>query len=204
MIVTSWGQIFLPGSKTRDYWYNSGAFPIPFEPAQSGLQPDGTAATFSALECAGAVTWLATNNDGGYEVYSGSGYRADRISHHAVEYQISNYARVDDAVASSYKDQGHTFYLLKFPTAGVTWVYDFATGLWHKRQTWDTATATYSAWRATFHAFAWNQHLWIDADSGTVYESDVDVYTDVDGLVIRRVRQAPSICRGHLWQFYTI
>jgi hypothetical protein len=203
MCVTSWGQIFLPGTKTRDYWYNAGTFPIPFAPAQSGLQADGIGATFSVKECAGSLAWLSTNADGGYEVMAAQGYRGQKISTEAVEYSISRMTRIDDATAESYKDQGHAFYLLKFPTAGITWVYDFATSIWHVRGTWQPTTAEYQAWRPTFHCFAFGKHLWCDSNSGAIYESDIsftkDVYNDAETeqLVIRRVRTAPSICRGH-------
>lgn len=203
MCVTSWGQIFLPGTKTRDYWYNAGTFPIPFAPAQSGLQADGIAATFSVKECAGTLAWLSTNADGGYEVMAAAGYRAEKISTEGVEFSISRMTRIDDAVAESYKDQGHAFYLLKFPTAGITWCYDFLTKLWHARGTWQPNLTAYQAWRPTFHCFAFGKHLWCDSNTGNIYESDIsfpsDVYNDAGDaqLVIRRVRTAPSICRGH-------
>lgn len=203
MCVTSWGQIFLPGTKTRDYWYNAGTFPIPFAPAQSGLQADGIAASFSVKECAGTLAWLSTNADGGYEVMAATGYRAEVISTEGVNFSISRMARIDDAVAESYKDQGHAFYLLKFPTAGITWCYDFLTKLWHTRGTWQPMLGAYQAWRPTFHCFAFGKHLWCDSNTGNIYESDIsfpsDVYNDAGDaqLVIRRVRTAPSICRGH-------
>jgi len=196
MYVTSWGQIFLPGTKTRDYWYNAGTFPIPFAPAQSGLQSDGIAATFAVIEAGGTIAWLSTNAEGGYEVLAAEGYRSTRISTHAVEYAISQYSRIDDCIATAYKDQGHPFLLLKFPTADVTWCYDFSIGMWHKRSTLTDAGVN-AAWRLTFHCFAFNKHLWLDSDSGNIYESDVTFARDVDDRVIRRERTTPSICRNH-------
>lgn len=196
MYVTSWGQIFLPGTKTRDYWYNAGTFPIPFAPAQSGLQSDGIASTFAVVEAGGTIAWLGTNAEGGYEVLAAEGYRSKRISTHAVEYQISRYSRIDDCIATAYKDQGHPFLLLKFPTANVTWCYDFSIGLWHKRSTLHPDGSN-TAWHLTFHCFAFNKHLWLNSESGDIYETDIAFPRDVDGRVIRRERTAPSICLNH-------
>ncbi len=197
MWVTAWGQIFLPGTKTRDYWYNAGTFPIPFTPTQSGTQPDGIAATYSISENSGQLCWLQTNEDGGYKVLSATGYRGERISTHAIETAISSYTQINDAVGESYSDHGHQFYLLTFPTAGVTWCYDFVTKAWHQRGTWSTTMGVYGVWRARFHCFAFNKHLWVDSASNLVVQSDESFPLDVGGLLIRRERTAPSICRNH-------
>jgi len=197
MWVTAWGQIFLPGTKTRDYWYNAGTSPIPFVPTQSGTQPDGIAATFSISENSGNLCWLQTNEDGGYQIFSSAGYRGERISTHAVEQAIANYSTVTDAIGETYTDQGHQFYLLTFPSGETTWVYDFSTKGWHKRLTWHPDLGIYHQWHAQFHCFAFNKHLWVDSASGVIAESRDDLTTDIDGSVIRRQRTAPSICRGH-------
>lgn len=198
MWVTSWGQIFLPGAKTRDYWFNAqleGG--QPFAPTTSGTQPDGIAATFSMAENAGTLAWLQTNKDGGYQVMAAQGYRGERISNHAVEHEIATYTRVDNAIGETYTARGHKFYLLTFPTPGVTWCVDLDSGTWHKRSTRDAASGTRMAWRARFHCFAFNKHLWVDAQSGKIWEADETFPLDVDGLTIDRERTAPSICNGH-------
>lgn len=202
MLVTSWGQIFLPGTKTAEYWYNAGTFPIPFAPHPSGLVSWGIAATFSVKEAGESIVWLGTNANGAYQVQAARGFRPERISNHAVEHEIDQYTRVDDCIAETYEEQGHAFALLKFPTAGVTWCYDFATGLWHKRMTWRPTTAVYEAWRLTYHCFGFGRHLWADSSSGVIYRSDHELTTDVDGLLIRRVRQAPSLNKSHRIRYY--
>lgn len=196
MYVTSQGQLFLPGTKTRDNYFFGNTFPLPFQAAQAGLQPDGIASTFSVCEVAGTICWLSTNTEGGYKVMAADGYTGRRISTHAIEYAISQYARVDDAIATSYTDQGHSFYLLKFPDADVTWCYDFATNLWHQRAS-ARANGEQGAWRLTFHCFAFNRHLWLDSDSGRIYRSDVSLPYDVEERLITRERTAPAICVGH-------
>jgi hypothetical protein len=55
------------------------------------------------------------------------------VSTHAVEWQIQQYLNMSDAVAYTYQQDGHAFYVLNFPSANTTWVLDVATGAWHER-----------------------------------------------------------------------
>lgn len=195
LFVTSWGQIFLPGTKTRDYYYNAGTFPIPFAPAQSGIQPEGCAATFSVAEISAQICWLGTGKNGGYRVYAAGGYEAKPISSKAVEFALSRNTQqeISTAVGQAYSDQGHDFYLLTVGT--TTWCYDFATQIWHARRSFvDAITGQLGAWRARFHCFGFNKNLWLDANTGVAYHSDISFPSDVDGLVIQRQRTSPSVC----------
>lgn len=195
MFVASWGQIFLPGTKTRDYYYNAGTFPIPFAPAQSGIQTEGCAATFSICEVGAKICWLGTTAEGGYKVYAAGGYEAQPISSKALEFALSRntQAEISAATAESYSDQGHDFYLLT--VGNVTWTFDFATNMWHQRRTFtDAVSGVLGAWRARWHCFGFNKHLWLDANTGVVYESDIAFPNDVDGLLIQRQRTSPSVC----------
>lgn len=193
--VTSWGQIVIFGTKTRDYYYNAGTFPIPFAPAVSGIQNEGCAAPFSVCEAASKVCWLGTTAQGGYKVYAAGGYEAQPISTKSVEFALSRYTQVEisKATGESYSDQGHDFYLLS--VGDTTWSYDFATNVWHTRRSFvDAASGRLGPWRPRWHCFGFNKHLWQDADTNKIYESDISFPLDVDGLVIQRQRTAPSIC----------
>lgn len=193
--VTSLGRIFLPGSKTRDNYENIGTFPIPFAPSAAGLQPEGVAAPFSISEAGAFVCWLGTaGQNGGYRVYSAAGYRAEPISTEAIDYALSQFTQEEIAAATgeSYTDQGCVFYLLY--VGDTTFGFDFSSGQWHTRRTFvDAVSGELGPWRARWHAFGFNKHLWLDSDSGKVYQSDIDFAYDVDGLVIQRERTAPSI-----------
>lgn len=193
--VMSWGQIFQPGTKTRDNYYNAGTFPIPWAPAQSGIQPEGIAATFSVAECGKQIAWLGTTAQGGYRVYAASGYAAQEISTEAVCFALSQLSQVEisKATGESYSDQGHDFYLL---TAGsFTFTFDFNENEWHIRRSFtDAVSGTLGPWRARWHAFGFNKHLWLDAGGSSCYESSIEFFTDVDDLPIQRQRTSPSIC----------
>lgn len=202
MLVTPYGNIFLPGSQTGEFLYNAGTFPFPFAPDPSGLIEEGIAATFSLQQAAKSAVWLSTNKNGGYQVQRAAGFSPQRISTHAIEDQIARYTRVDDALGETYEDRGHAFYLLTFPTAGVTHVYDFITSKWHKRDTWIAEENRSDALRPTFHCFAFGKHLMADRTTGKIYQMDAAFGSDIDGRPLRRVRRAPALVNGRKRIFF--
>ena len=192
MLVDPYGYIFLPGSQTGEFWYNSGAFPFPFAPDLSGLIEEGIAAPFSLKQAGKSKVWLSTNANGGYQVMRAQGFTPQRISNHALEQQIATYGDVSDAIAETYEDRGHAFYLLTFPRVPITWVYNFGTGLWHQQGTWIAEENRYTYWRPAFQCFGFSKHLAVDRESNVLYEMSPDYATDVDGRPIRRVRRSPA------------
>ena len=197
MVVTSYGQIWLLGSQTSEVWYDAGTAPFPFAPDPSGLVPYGCAARFSAHEAIDRVVWLATSASGGYQIVEAQGFTPNRISTHAVEYAISQYAVVSDAIADVYAEQGHLFYVLTFPTAAATWVYDFSTKLWHERGSWDAALSAWDAIQTIFGCSAFGKRLVVDRVGSTVYAQSIDYTTDVNDDYIRRVRRSPAVFADH-------
>lgn len=193
MLVTPYGNILLPGSETGEFLYNAGTFPFPFAPDPSGLIEEGIAATFSLKQAGKSAVWLSTNKNGGYQVQRAAGFTPQRISTHAIEDQIAGYTRVDDALGETYEDRGHAFYILTFPTAGVTHVYDFITSKWHKRGEWIAEQNRYDALRPTFHCFAFGKHLMADRTTGNIYQMDAAFGLDIEGRPMRRVRRAPAV-----------
>lgn len=194
MLVASWGLVFLPGTKTRDWYYNAGTFPIPFAPAQSQAGTQGCAAPFSICECGDQVAWLATQDGGGYKVMAAAGGEGIEISKEAICFALSRNTQLEisSAVGEFYSDQGHDFYLLT--VGNVTWVYDFKSGEWHQRRSFtDAVSGTLGSARARFHCFAFNKHLWQDADTGIVAESDISYAYDIGDLVMQRQRTTPAI-----------
>lgn len=187
-------NIWLFGSQTTEVWYDAGAFPFPFAPVGQGAWVEhGIIATFSLSRLEDSIVWLSKNEQGRCTVRRSSGFSASKISTFPVEFALQGYATVADATSFSYQDQGHTFYLLNFPTAGSTWGYDAVTGLWHERGFWDTTQLQYTAARPANHAFAFGMHLVGDRVSGVISQQAVTFFMDAEGAAIRRMRQAPHV-----------
>lgn len=192
-MLVKYPRIWLIGEHTGDVWYNAGTSPFPFAPI-SGVQiPYGIAAPFSLKTVGAAIMWLTHNENGDGQIVEALGYTPTVVSTEPVEYALSQYPRISDAVAYSYQDQGHEFYVINFPSAGATWCYDRTEGLWHERDSFDATTGTASAWGPQYHTHVFDQHLVLHSENGTIYTQSIDSCVDADGEYIRRLRIPPLL-----------
>lgn len=180
-------------------YYNSGANQFtPFDVIQGAFMEEGIDAPLSLCVLDNAPFWIGGNENGNGIAWRANGYAPVRVSNFAVETAWATYPmKCSDAVGYSYKDQGHTFWVLRFPSAnngfGATWVYDVAQQMWHERGYWSKEGFTgYSAHLSTCHCFAFNLHLVGDWNSGNIYSMAQGVLTD-NGTPIRRSRRAPHV-----------
>lgn len=199
MVIDGQRQIWLIGERTGEVWYDAGSTPQPFIPIPGAVFAFGTPAGFTAKVAGDRVLWLSQSVDGAGIVVSARGYAPERISTHAVETAIASYQRdsiITDAEALVYQDQGHIFYVLTFPSANATWVYDLTTNLWHERGTWNSGLNRFDAWHPRSHAYAFGRHLVGDRTTGTIATMDVTYGSEVDGTAIRRMRIPPALWRA--------
>jgi hypothetical protein len=194
-------ELWVWGPKATQPYYDSGNFPFPFDVRDGALIESGLAAAFSPAKADNSIFWLEGDDRGNCMVRRANGYTPARVSNHAVEYALSTYSTIADAVGYSYKDQGHEFYVLNFPTAEKTWAYDTATSMWAERGFWNTQTGIFTRHRAQYHTFNYGMHLVGDPTVGAVYQMSTTLYTDF-GQPIRRVRRAPHISLEQQWSFH--
>ncbi len=202
-VFAAFEQLWLFGSDTTEVWYDSGAANFPFQRIPNALLEYGCTAPYSVAKVDNSVMWLGGASFSGHGVvYQANGLLPQRVSNHALEYLIQNqYGDISDAVGYCYQDSGHTFYVLSFPSADATWVYDTTTGFWHQRGYWDTNNNQYHAALGRFHAFAFDKHFVGDYQSGNVYEMR-DTFYDDNGNMIRRLRSSPHMTEQMLWTRY--
>lgn len=178
-------EAWLFGEHTVEVWWNSGNPDFPFERRSGAFIEKGIAAPHSAKKMDNAVFWLA--DDG--IVYRANGYTPQRMSSHAMEYDIGR-GRLDDAFAYTYIEEGHAFYVITFPTQKKTWCFDVATGEWHER-----SHIEWGRHHSNCYAFCYDQHLVGDFQNGLIYMLDMAAYSDV-GDEIQRVAISPPIGDG--------
>lgn len=186
-------QIWLLGALTSEVWYDTGGQDFPFAIVPGIFVPYGTCAENSVARHGDMLFWLSQDKDGNREVVLGQNYQAKRISTHAIETQINKYSVVSDAIGMCYQQEGHPFYLLTFPTADKTWVFDVSSGLWHERA-WIDLNGQEHRHRANCMVMAYGRVVCGDWENGKLYQLDLDVYTD-DGLPITRRRSFPHIVK---------
>jgi hypothetical protein len=185
-------QVLLLGEVESERWINAGTFPFPFAvipgtSIQHGLQAQNTIARLGE-----GIAFLAKDDRGFATVVIWGATFAQplRISTFAIENAIQGYAVTDDAIAYSYAQSGHEFYMLTFPSADVTWCYDLATQMWHRRA-WRDQNNVLHRHRSNC-AVAFNgANLVGDWENGKVYEFSTSVYTD-DGNPIPCIRRCAA------------
>lgn len=183
--------------KTRGLaYYNTGASVTPFSPIPGGNIQGGIAAPSTLITLDNTWFWLDQDERGWgiFRRYASGG--PQRVSNHAIESAWSNYASISDAICFPYQNNGHSFAVLKFPSAnggrGATWAYDVATGLWGERDFWNAGQGLSYSYLPQAHSFCFGKHLVNDSTSGNIYTLSNLVISD-NGNAMRRVRRAPHI-----------
>ncbi len=179
-VVSNNREVWVFGTGTTEVWYDAATIPFPLAPIQGAYNEIGCIAKSSICKLDNSLFWLGADPRGYGIVYRNSGYTGKRVSTHAIEYAIQGYGDVSDAVAYTYQQEGHAFYVLAFPTAGKTWAYDVATGAWHERAGWDNGEFTRhrSQCQMSFNS----ETIVGDYKNGNLYAFDLDVYEDNDSI----------------------
>lgn len=191
MVVTPDGLIRLLGEFSGEAWADQGSAPFPFSKISNADIEFGIVSSF-AFSVDTTITWVAQNAQGRGIVVRAPGYGPERISTHAIETTIQGYATLDGTISLGYQENGHSFSAFTFPDE-ATWVFDQTSALWHRRTFWDVSSGAVQAkpWRPSWVMQAFNKTLVGDRFTGDIFEMKSSFYSDVDGSVIRRVRQPP-------------
>jgi hypothetical protein len=190
------------GPKKIVPYQNTGASPFALDPSQGGIIEQGLAAVNSVAQIDNSIFWIGADTRGQGIVWRGTGYAPQRISTFALENELNSYSTISDAVCYAYQEAGHTYYVMNFPTAKTTRVYDCATGTWHRRGSWNSAAGVFLPWRAGFHTFTFGAHLVLDPSNGNVYQQSI-AFLDDAGQPLKRVRRSPHISNEQEWIFHT-
>jgi hypothetical protein len=175
-VAANFREVWAFGTNSIEVWYDSGATDFPLQRIQGAFNELGCAAPYSVAKMDNGMFWLGRDRRGQGMVYRANGYTGQRISTHAIEWQIQQYGDISDAIAYTYQQGGHSFYVLTFPTGNATWVYDAATEAWHERAGW--VNGTFTRHRSNCQMAFNNQIVVGDFENGNLYAFDLDVYAD--------------------------
>lgn len=188
-MIESLREVWLIGERASEVWYDAGNQFFPFSRLQGVSLQLGTCAKHSITRFDTGLAWLAGSERGQNLVVMTEGYQVKVISSEAVANAINSYPVVSDAVAYSYSEGGHTFYVITFPTVDVTWTYDKTADRWHKR----ASGGTNHRHRSNCYANFQNQRLVGDFSTGQVYALSRTTYTDNGAPLVTLRRTA------HVW-----
>lgn len=199
-IIRDHNEIWMLGERSGEVFGVSGG-QFPLERIGGATQESGCAAPYSVCRMDNSIIWVGADERGDAMVWRAQGYQGARISTHPIEEEMRGYERLDDAIAYSYQQAGHSFYVLTFPSANKTWAYDAATGQWAERS-YRTQANVAQRVRDNCHVFYDRKHLVGDCESGKIYELDLDTYTD-DGAEIVRIKSFQHLSADGVRQFFS-
>jgi hypothetical protein len=179
-VASNFREVWAFGTNSIEVWYDSGATDFPLQRIQGAFNELGLAAPYSVAKMDNGLFWLGRDRRGQGMVYRANGYTGQRISTHAVEWQIQQYADLSDAVAYTYQQDGHSFYVLIFPSANTTWVYDAATQAWHERAGF--VNGAFTRHRSNCQMAFNNKIVVGDFENGNIYAFDLEDYSDNGGV----------------------
>lgn len=173
----------------------AGTLQSKFARIPGALMDVGCVARYSVAKTDSCLIWVGRNKLGSGIVYRSNGYKPERISTHAIEWQIQQYSYIGDAVGYTYQADGHTFYVVSFPLADSTFVYDLATGAWHERASLDNGLFV-KQHAGGSHVFFNNENIIRDYTTGTAYALDSNCYDDGMGKPVKWLRTWRALATG--------
>jgi hypothetical protein len=191
-VIVNNREAWLFGTNSIEVWYDAGTPDFPLARIQGASNEIGCAAAFSIAKLDNSIFWLGQDARGRGIVYRNNGYTGVRASNHAIEWQIQQYGDISDAIAYTYQQDGHSFYVLTFPNVQKTWVYDVVTQSWHERAGW--LNGSFIRYRPNCQIAFNNEIILGDYENGNLYAYDLDVYAD-NGQIqkwLRSWRPIPS------------
>jgi hypothetical protein len=190
--VADHGQLWLIGTDSAEVFDNVPDADLPFQRSGSSTIEQGTVSPWTVQAFDNTVVWLSRAKDGHAMFLRSQGGNPVRFSTHALETALAGYSTLADAFAYVFQMLGHSFYVVTFPTADATWVYDAASGEWAEWSWRDPATNQDHRHRSGSHVFLADKHLVGDWENGNVYSLEMDVFTD-NGDPIRLLRRTQTL-----------
>lgn len=189
--------LWLIGDKTTEIWYDAGGATFPFQRIVGTLIQAGCKAKFSVSRFGSqgqeGLIWFGRSERGENVIIKTQGFIDQVVSNTSFGDEVAMYPTTDDAIGYTYQEDTHEFYVLTFPSADVTWVYDGQSGLLHKRLSYDPYANAFHRHRSNcFMNFA-GMRIVGDYQNGAIYQLTRNSYTDA-GWPLLAKRRAP-----HIW-----
>ena len=174
--------LVLLGFISQEYWQDIGAFPFPLLRIPGSPTDMGVAARWSVARCNGELIYLGRARRGGLSVVTIRNYRPVTVSTPDLDFLFNEYINPGDAIAFSYRQNGHEFYQISFQQQGVTWLYDATSEVWSTLLSGAT-TRHYANFGCQF-----DFHVIVsDYRNGNLYILDPASYTDNGDLIAREL-----------------
>lgn len=212
-------ELYLVGQTSTEIWAASLVQDEVFAPIQGTYIPYGTVAPETCARIGKSLLWLSRDENGEGIVVRARGLNVARVSTHAIEQEIATFSTIADAYGWCYQQLGHEFYVLSFPTAKRTFVFDLTIAerlgpemAWMERastvavpNTGNPPTKVQQHHVGRCHAYFRGLNvIGSRVDNGALYALDPEVYTEAIGVDFEIVctRASPHVFANG--QFVTV
>lgn len=187
------GELWVGGEEGIEIWQDDGVTPLFTVP--SALIETGIAAASSLTRIDFAVYGLV-RLQGELMVCRFSGRNPTPISQ-AITYEINKLTDVSDAIGFHVFSKGASFYVITFPTEGITWAWDIKSEYWAQWGSWDAEAGVYDAYLGQFSAYAskWGVYLIQSRVDSRIYAISRDYRSD-GGNTLRTSYTSPNFDHG--------
>lgn len=187
-------RIWVIGTYNSEIWYNSGAATFSFEIVQGSSIKYGTPAKNSVAAGTQALYMLAQSKLGGLCVLSMNESGIVPTPNQGVIEQINRLTTIVDAIGYCYEKSGHEFYMLTFPTEGISFEYDITSDVWSSRTSY--INSVYTRDLGNCYSYCYGKHLVGSFNSGTIYSIDSTVYSENNTPMLKRIVTPPAYAEG--------
>lgn len=194
-------QLYIFGTESGEVWQNdlnTGRLVR----IQGTMVREGNPARYGVVSMLEHVYFIGGSPGGSAIAYRLDGFSLTRISTHAVEEAwATNGANISTVISYWYQDDGHAFWVIRFPGSVNAWVYDATEKFWHERADW--SGSAFTGHRVAFHTYIpeWSSgslagvHVVGDATSAKVLIQSSTFYDDAT-TDTKRIRVAPYLYAG--------
>lgn len=187
-LVANGTKLFTFGEKSYQIFQYTNDVNVPFNSPDTAASLIGLRAVNSLCQIGGIIIWLGSADIGNDGVYMNTGgTQAQRVSTVEIERQISKLPYVKDARAQIWQDHQHIFYVLDFPSGGLTLCYDLTEKTWTNRASL-TDKNELKNWRYTNAVMDRNGRILHAAQNCLVCETE-EKWNEHDGRPIVRTRR---------------
>jgi len=179
------GEVHQFSDKGLEFWAFTGDPVFPFQPIRGASLPIGLAARWSIAQ-GDSLFFLGRDRSGsGVQAYELAGHQIRSIGTPDWSNEINSYLTTGDAIGHFVNQDEHDYYVLHFPSAGKTWVYDafasevIGTPVWSE---WQTNGGRYVG---EYQFSLVNRAYVSDYNAGKLYLIDPMTFTD-NGVTMRR------------------
>lgn len=176
-------KLFIFGTRTYQVYDLTENPDAPFQPVGGAFYPIGCGARESIASGVDGIFWLGEDKNGHGNVYQTSGYSYKIVSTPIISQRLSQYDSKEDAEGFVASFNGHQFYVISFPSADETFVYDSATNVWVE---WSSSNifGEHNRFRGKNCAYFADKNLVGDALGSKIYWLNPEKYADDYGPII--------------------